>query len=100
MVTPPLREIAVPRPGRAGSFFAHPHALVETSHIGEGTRVWAFAHIMPGAKIGRKCIFGQNTLVADGVVIGSGVGGIATIEQLYIIGIEALSLESFTPSAS
>lgn len=73
MVTPPLREIAVPRPGRAGSFFAHPHALVETSHIGEGTRVWAFAHIMPGAVIGAGCNLGDHCFVESGAHVGDRV---------------------------
>jgi UDP-2-acetamido-3-amino-2,3-dideoxy-glucuronate N-acetyltransferase len=28
----------------------HPKALVESDDIGEGTRVWAFARVMAGAK--------------------------------------------------
>ena len=54
--------------------FVHPTAVVdEGSHIGEGTKVWHFAHICEGAKIGRNCVFGQNTLVADGVSVGNNV---------------------------
>ncbi len=30
----------------------HPKALVETEEIGANTRVWAFAHVMKGARIG------------------------------------------------
>lgn len=41
--------------------------------IGEGTKIWHFSHIMSGAKIGRKCIFGQNVCVGGGVVIGDNV---------------------------
>jgi UDP-2-acetamido-3-amino-2,3-dideoxy-glucuronate N-acetyltransferase len=56
------------------SFFAHPTAVVdEPATIGDGTKIWHFAHVFAGAKIGRKCIFGQNTMVADGVVIGDNV---------------------------
>lgn len=36
------------------TFYAHPLALVETRHIGDGTRIWAYAHILPGAKIGKN----------------------------------------------
>ena len=36
----------------AGGWFRHPNALVESTAIGAQTRVWAFAHILPGATIG------------------------------------------------
>jgi len=55
-------------------YFAHSTAVVDAPvEIGEGTKVWHFAHICSGAKIGRNCIFGQNTMVAAGVVIGNNV---------------------------
>jgi UDP-2-acetamido-3-amino-2,3-dideoxy-glucuronate N-acetyltransferase len=55
-------------------FFAHPTAVIDAgATIGAGTKVWHFAHVSPGARIGEKCIFGQNTFVADGVVIGNNV---------------------------
>src|SRR6187431_1021065 len=56
------------------SFFSHPTAIIDAgATIGVGTKVWHFAHISPGAVIGERCIFGQNTMVADGVTIGSNV---------------------------
>ena len=56
------------------SYFAHPTAVVDQPvTIGEGTKIWHFAHICPGARIGSGCIFGQNTMVANDVVIGSNV---------------------------
>jgi UDP-2-acetamido-3-amino-2,3-dideoxy-glucuronate N-acetyltransferase len=55
-------------------YFVHPTAVVDAgATIGAGTKIWHFAHISPGARIGEKCIFGQNTFVADGVVIGHNV---------------------------
>ncbi len=55
-------------------YFVHESAYVdEGAKIGKGTKVWHFCHIMGGAKIGERCIFGQNVLVADGVTIGSNV---------------------------
>jgi UDP-2-acetamido-3-amino-2,3-dideoxy-glucuronate N-acetyltransferase len=56
------------------SQFVHPTAIIDQPcTIGEGTKIWHFAHVFAGAKIGRKCVFGQNTMVADGVVIGDNV---------------------------
>jgi acetyltransferase-like isoleucine patch superfamily enzyme/dTDP-4-dehydrorhamnose 3,5-epimerase-like enzyme len=55
------------------SFFQHPAALVESSQIGEGTRVWAFAHVLPGARIGRNCNICDHTFIENDVVIGDRV---------------------------
>jgi UDP-2-acetamido-3-amino-2,3-dideoxy-glucuronate N-acetyltransferase len=56
------------------TYFAHPTAVIDhPCEIGEGTRIWHFAHICAGARIGCNSIFGQNTMVAAGVVIGSNV---------------------------
>lgn len=54
-------------------YFAHSHALVETDEIGEGTRVWAFAHVMKGAVIGKNCNIGDHAFVESNVAIGDGV---------------------------
>jgi len=55
-------------------YFAHESAYVdEGAEIGEGTKIWHFAHVMKGAKIGKNCIFGQNTNVAGGVIVGDNV---------------------------
>ena len=54
--------------------FVHPTAVVDDgAAIGGGTKVWHFAHVFGGAKIGRRCSFGQNTMVSDGVVVGDNV---------------------------
>jgi UDP-2-acetamido-3-amino-2,3-dideoxy-glucuronate N-acetyltransferase len=54
-------------------FFAHPNALVETKNIGKNTRIWAFAHILPGAVIGEDCNLCDHTFVENDVVIGNRV---------------------------
>ena len=47
-------------------YFAHPTAVVdEGADIGEGTRIWHFCHVMPGARIGPRCSFGQNCYVGS-----------------------------------
>jgi len=60
--------------------FVHSHAIVEDGAIlGAGTKVWAFSHILPGAKIGSDCnicdhVFIENdVLVGDRVTVKSGV---------------------------
>jgi acetyltransferase-like isoleucine patch superfamily enzyme len=51
----------------------HPTALVESAQIGDGTRVWAFAHVMAGARVGSNCNLGDHTFVEGGAVIGNNV---------------------------
>jgi UDP-2-acetamido-3-amino-2,3-dideoxy-glucuronate N-acetyltransferase len=57
----------------ANTFFVHPQALCESDNIGEGTRVWAFAHVMKGARIGKGCNVGDHSFVESGVTIGDDV---------------------------
>lgn len=55
-------------------YFVHPTAVVdEQAEIGAGTKIWHYSHILKGAKIGERCIFGQNCQVAEKVVIGNNV---------------------------
>ncbi len=55
------------------NYFVHSHALVETEHIGKDTRVWAFAHILPGAVIGENCNINDHTFIENDVVLGDNV---------------------------
>jgi len=53
------------------NYYVNEHAIVdEKVEIGEGTKIWHFSHIQSGAKIGKKCVFGQNVNVGNYVVIG------------------------------
>jgi UDP-2-acetamido-3-amino-2,3-dideoxy-glucuronate N-acetyltransferase len=51
----------------------HPDARCETPHVGDGTRIWAFTHILPGAVIGADCNICDHVYVEGGVVIGNRV---------------------------
>jgi acetyltransferase-like isoleucine patch superfamily enzyme/dTDP-4-dehydrorhamnose 3,5-epimerase-like enzyme len=51
----------------------HPTALVESGHVGEGTLVWEYAHILPGARIGRDCNICDHTFIENDVIIGDRV---------------------------
>jgi acetyltransferase-like isoleucine patch superfamily enzyme len=53
--------------------YFHPAALVESDEIGAGTRVWAFAHVMRGARIGENCNVGDHAFVESGAVVGNNV---------------------------
>ena len=56
------------------SYFKHESAYVdEGCEVGEGTKIWHFAHVQKGAKIGENCILGQNVNIAGDAVIGNGV---------------------------
>lgn len=55
------------------SYFAHSHAIVETKNIGANTRVWAFAHILPGAIIGENCNINDHTFIENDVIIDDNV---------------------------
>jgi len=57
--------------GRA--YMVHPLALVESDEIGEDTRIWAFAHVMKDARIGRGCNIGEQCYIEQGVTLGNNV---------------------------
>ena len=74
--------------------YIHPNAIVESGAIiGESTRVWAFVHVLPGARIGNECnicdhVFIENdVLISDRVTIKCGVqiwDGIVIEEDVFI----------------
>jgi acetyltransferase-like isoleucine patch superfamily enzyme len=53
--------------------FVHERAINESDAVGPGTRIWAFAHVMKGARVGADCNIGEGCFLEDGCVIGDGV---------------------------
>jgi acetyltransferase-like isoleucine patch superfamily enzyme len=53
--------------------YIHPTALVETQQIGEGTRIWAFSHLMAGVSIGMNCNVGDHCFIKSGASIGNDI---------------------------
>ena len=54
--------------------YIHPNALIEKGvNIGQGTRVWAFVHILPGAQIGEECNICDHIFIEGNVIIGDRV---------------------------
>ena len=55
-------------------YTAHPTAVIdEGCHIGKGTKIWHFSHIMPNCTIGENCNIGQNVVISPDVVLGNNV---------------------------
>lgn len=54
-------------------FYVHPQGICETSHVGKGTKIWAFCHVLPGAKIGEECNICDSVFIENDVVIGNRV---------------------------
>jgi UDP-2-acetamido-3-amino-2,3-dideoxy-glucuronate N-acetyltransferase len=90
------------------SFFKHSHALVESDEIGRGTRIWAFAHVMPGARIGARCNICDHVFVESHVEVGDDVtvkNGVAlwdgvTLEDRVFVGPYAVFTNDKNPRAT
>ena len=54
-------------------YFKHELALVESDSIGDGTRIWAFSHVLPGARIGSDCTICDHTFIENDVTVGDRV---------------------------
>src|SRR5919107_60436 len=77
----------------SGGFFVHPKALCESTAIGANSRVWAFAHVLAGGRIGAGCnicdhVFIENdVIVGDRVTVKSGVqlwDGLRVADDVFI----------------
>jgi len=81
-------------PAALPQYSAHPTAIIETEWIGPRTRIWAFAHVLPTARIGADCNICDHTLIENGALIGDRVtvkcyvqlGDGVTIEDDVFIG--------------
>jgi acetyltransferase-like isoleucine patch superfamily enzyme len=52
------------------SFYVHPQGICETTDVGNGTRIWAFSHILKGARIGSSCNICDGVFIEGDVEIG------------------------------
>jgi acetyltransferase-like isoleucine patch superfamily enzyme len=55
------------------NIMVHDFALLESEHVGSGTRIWAHAHILHGACIGADCNICDQTFIENDVIIGDRV---------------------------
>ncbi len=67
--------------------FVHEKALCESTQVGEGTRIWAFAHVMSKAVVGKHCNLGEGVFVEAGAVVGDGCtlkNGVALWDRIVL----------------
>ena len=69
-------------------YFKHPKALVgKKAVIGDKTRIWAFANVQDGVRIGVHCNIADHCFIEKGVVIGNHVtvkNGVALFDGVKI----------------
>jgi len=54
-------------------YFAHPTAVIDKNvEVGAGSRIWHYSHVSDGARLGPRCVLGQNVMIGPRVVIGAG----------------------------
>jgi acetyltransferase-like isoleucine patch superfamily enzyme len=85
--------------------FIHPSADVQSKQIGEGTRIWQFVVVLPGAVIGRDgnicshCFIENQVVVGDRVTVKCGVqlwDGV-TLEDDVFVGPNATFTNDLAP---
>lgn len=55
------------------SHFVHDQGICESDQIGEGTRIWAFSHVLPGARLGADVNVNDHVFIENDVIIGDRV---------------------------
>lgn len=56
------------------NYYCHPTSIIdEGCHIGDGSKIWHFCHLMGTAHIGENCILGQNVFIGNRVILGNNV---------------------------
>lgn len=53
--------------------FVHERGLCESAEVGPRTRIWAFAHVLEGARVGADCNICDGVFVEGGAVVGDRV---------------------------
>ena len=92
---------------RDPSVFVHALALCESDEVGPRTRIWAFAHVLSGARIGADCKVGSHSFVEGGVVVADRVtikNGVqlfsgVTVEDEVFLGPGAVFTNDASPRA-
>jgi UDP-2-acetamido-3-amino-2,3-dideoxy-glucuronate N-acetyltransferase len=72
------QRVGMAPPAAAGAgakpdYYVDATAVIDLGvHIGEGTKVWHFSHVLGGSRIGRRCNIGQNVVIGPDVAVGDG----------------------------
>jgi UDP-2-acetamido-3-amino-2,3-dideoxy-glucuronate N-acetyltransferase len=51
----------------------HPTSEIQSPNIGEGTNIWQFVVVLPGAVIGRNCNINAHCFIENDVIVGNNV---------------------------
>ena len=54
-------------------YFVHPAGICESHQVGTGSRIWAFSHVLPGARRGKDCNICDHVFIENDVVLGDRV---------------------------
>ena len=54
-------------------YFVHDYADVQTSQIGDNTKIWQYCVVLSGAKIGKNCNICSHCFIENDVEIGNNV---------------------------
>jgi len=85
--------------------YVHPQGINESDRVGDGSRIWAFAHVMKGAVVGESCNIGEGAFIEGGAVLGDHVtvkNGVCvwdrvTIEDYVFLGPNAVLTNDLVP---
>lgn len=55
------------------NIYIHPTSIVDTKMVGEGSRIWAFVHILDNVEIGKDANICDHCFIEGGVKIGNNV---------------------------
>lgn len=90
------------------NYFKHSSSNVETSDIGDKTKIWARTHICKGAKVGMNCVIGENVYIGPNVIIGDNckiqnnslIYEGVVLEDDVFLGPNTVTTNDFKPSVS
>lgn len=92
----------------APGVFVHEKGMCESDQVGDGTRIWAHAHVMKGAVVGKGCNIGEGSFVEKGAVLGNhctvkngvSVWDKVTCEDYVFLGPDSCFTNDFLPRAA
>jgi acetyltransferase-like isoleucine patch superfamily enzyme len=92
---------------RDPSVFVHERALCESDEVGARTRIWPFAHVMRGARVGEDCNIGEAVFIESGARVGDRVTvkngvqifDLVTVEDDAFLGPNATFTNDLVPRA-
>jgi acetyltransferase-like isoleucine patch superfamily enzyme len=93
---------------RDPSVFVHEAAMCDSDDVGARTRIWAFAQVLEGARVGSDCNICGHVFIEGGAVLGNKVtvkNGVqvwdkVTVEDEVFLGPNATFTNDFNPRAA